>query len=190
MLTISELAKRYDLAESTARYYCKRFRQFLPHVGTGKRRRYLETGVPVFEDILAAMQKNKNANAVEVYLQSKYTQTGASPAAMAKAGPVAGPAAAMHVTPGGLQQDLLEQQTRALVRIADALECLVGRDKTAGAPETVASGQAEQGRELASLREEVQELRTLQLDAERLHQNDLEQLRKWLARLGRERKEN
>ena len=76
MLTISELAKRYDLAESTARYYCKRFRQFLPHVGTGKRRRYLESGVPVFEDILAAMQKNKNANAVEVYLQAKYSPSG------------------------------------------------------------------------------------------------------------------
>ncbi len=188
MLTISELAKRYDLAESTARYYCKRFRQFLPHVGTGKRRRYLESGVPIFEDILAAMQKNKNANAVEVFLQSKYSQAGISGTPV-KTGPVAGAPAETAVAAGGVQQDVLEQQTRALVRIADALESLVRQDKVPGVAENASGGVAEQSRELASLREEVKELRTLQLDAERLHQNDLEQLRKWLTRLGRERKE-
>ena len=84
---------------------------------------------------------------------------------------------------------MLRQQTQALGRIADALESLVRQDKEAGQP-AATSRVAEQNSELLALREEIQELRTLQMDAERLHQNDLEQLRKWLARLGRERKEN
>ena len=41
MHSISDLARRFGLPESTARFYCKRFRDFLPHAGEGKRRRYL-----------------------------------------------------------------------------------------------------------------------------------------------------
>lgn len=189
MLTISELARRYDLAESTARYYCKRFRQFLPHVGTGKRRRYLESSVPVFEDILAAMQKNKNANAVEVFLQTKYSPSGAGSGTDGGA-PASSPGSAPGFGKTLEQQELLRQQTSVLSRIADALESLVRQDILPAGQETVPARFAAQEREVASLREEVKELRTLQIDAERLHQNDLEQLRKWLGRLGRERKEN
>ena len=35
LLTIAEIAKQFQLPESTARFYCKRFMDFMPHVGHG-----------------------------------------------------------------------------------------------------------------------------------------------------------
>lgn len=72
LLSMSELARRLELPESTLRYYCKHFSAFLPYIGEGRRRRYVPEALPVLEFISEAMRRNKNATAVELMLKAGY----------------------------------------------------------------------------------------------------------------------
>jgi DNA-binding transcriptional MerR regulator len=188
MLTIAEFAKRYDLPESTARFYCKRFRDFLPHSGQGKRRRYHEESIPVFEAILQGMGQEKNAALVEDFLTRRFQRRGVTAPRTVAREPNALPTAPAAPPEQGRLETIMQQQTEALQQVAAVLQSLAQeRTPAADTASQELSGRLQALEEnVAQLQKEVRSLRSLQDDAERIHQQDLEQLRKWLGHLAKE----
>lgn len=189
LLTIAELATRFSLPESTARYYCKRFLDYLPHVGEGKRRRYRSGAVAVFAVILDEMKKNKNAMAVEAVLSSSFPKNidvvSIKPQAQQQSSNIATQAAVPVQTgldPGRFLA-LMEQQANAMASIASALGSINAREHVIRELEQTLK---ERDKELTELRKEVEQVRILQTESEKLHQQDLDQMRKWLGRIAAE----
>lgn len=184
LLTIAEIAKRYDLPESTARYYCKRFLDFLPHSGHGKRRRYRPEAMDVFAIILPEMKKRKDAAAVEAVLEESFSRVvvdkSDTESALSHRGSGAAFAAdidgAAFMTAIERQNEALQGIASALARFASAqgeikaLKELVGRQQNA----------------LERMSNELARIRSLQDDAESTHQQDMEQLRRHLGHLAGE----
>ena len=198
LMTMADLAARFALPESTARYYCRRFNAFLPQAGQG-RRRYKPESVPVFAAIQEAMRRTRHARSVEMELSLQFT---AVPAENQDGGVVSGavpgvpaalvydynPAAVLQEFSRGILQ-ILGAQAQALERIADALSASglaaapqggVGRAAAPGAGANAGEASAD----IESLRKEIKTLRGLMDSSEQIHQQDVEQLRKWLNRLG------
>ena len=198
LMTMADLATRFSLPESTARYYCKRFNAFLPQEGQG-RRRYKAEAVSVFAAIQEAMRRTRHARSVEMELGLQFT---AVPAENQDGGVVSGavpgvpaalvydynPAAVLQEFSRGILQ-ILGAQAQALERIADALSASglaaapqggVGRAAAPGAGANAGEASAD----IESLRKEIKTLRGLMDSSEQIHQQDVEQLRKWLNRLG------
>lgn len=169
-LSMTELARRLDLPESTMRYYCKRFVRFLPYKGEGRRRRYAPECEKTLVFIANAMHRNKNATAVELMLQS-----GQYPAGGPGQTPEAPEPSALPPDSARLLMGIMERQAEALGRIASNLGDFVSRLEN-GAPVPSGGGSEELRQEIASLKQQM-------FTAEKLHQEDLEQLRKWLGRL-------
>lgn len=166
-LSMTELARRLDLPESTMRYYCKRFAKFLPYKGERRRRRYAPECEKTLVFIASAMHRNKNATAVELMLQSG--QFGHYPAQAV---------AAPNASGGGMSGEsarrlmgIMERQTEALGKIAEGLGAFVSR---------LENGGVQAGGELVK---EVEHLKTQMFTAEKMHQEDLEQLRKWIGHI-------
>ncbi|MDR1777414.1 MAG: MerR family transcriptional regulator [Desulfovibrio sp.] len=172
LLSIADIARHFSLPESTTRYYCKRFSQFIPSVGEGRRRRYRPETLEVIAAILDQMQKSRTAIAVEDALAALFpsnalaVQQAAAPAQQQQAAPPHFPAAALQ---------MLERQTQALEGISQLMHVLVERLPLLS--DQAASGQT------SELREEVQTLRMLLNASEKTQQSDLEQLRRWMARV-------
>lgn len=183
LLTIAELARNLDLPESTARYYCNRFATHLPSVGEGRRRRYKPAALEKLLTITQTMRRNKNAYAVDLALREEENGLHAvSPIPVSHEAAFAGSAQfATQVI------SLMESQTKAMQDIAAAMGVFAERLTLApsppAAPESDAASPAS-GEETAALREELTALRDQIRASESVHQNDLEQLRKWLTRLG------
>ncbi|MBI2571757.1 MAG: MerR family transcriptional regulator [Candidatus Schekmanbacteria bacterium] len=55
-LTISEIARRLNLPPSTASYYAKRFAEFIPSSGDGRRKRYGGEAVDVLQTIAESLR--------------------------------------------------------------------------------------------------------------------------------------
>lgn len=182
LLTIAEIAKRYDLPESTARYYCKRFLNFLPHVGHGKRRRYRPEAMEVFAIILPEMKKRKDAAAVEAVLEDSVPRVEeARPTAAERTGLPGAPLGGD--IDGATFMAALERQNEALHGIASALTRLASAQ---GEIKALKDQVARQQTALERLSNEVARIRSLQDDAESTHQQDLEQLRRHLGHLAGE----
>lgn len=184
MFTIAALAKRFSIPESTARFYCKRFRDFLPNVGQGKRRRYLPEALPVFETILQAMAENKNAELVEGILEKKHARLNAAPASLDDAVT----REAITFADGSKRFEILfQRQTQALESIAAALTLLTQSTQQPDRNEQNIGAQFQHiENNIESIHKELKTLRSMQDAAETIHQQDLEQLRKWLAHLAKE----
>ncbi len=204
LLTIAELARNLDLPESTTRYYCNRFAEHLPSVGEGRKRRYQPEALDKLRTIAETMRRNKNAFAVDLMLRDKADGIPAAPVA-----PVS-PVTMVPMSDGaahlaGQMLSLMENQTRALRDIAQAISLVAERlslpgravsppspaettrpenEKTAEAEDRANPFTGASSPEDESLRGEVAALREHIRGAEAVHQNDLEQLRKWLTRLG------
>lgn len=188
LLTIAELARRFDLPESTARFYCKRFRDFLPHEGRGKRRRYLPESLAVFSAILESMQRSKNAAQVEASLARRFPRQaeveGPEPSRQDRNAIARQDAEGRgQARDSGLLVQLVETQSRALQDIGAALTALARKDQEL---EELRERLHASGEELEALRKEVADVRRYQDEAEKIHQQDLEQLRKWLHHLAEE----
>ena len=190
LLTIAELARNLDLPESTTRYYCNRFADHLPSIGEGRRRRFKPEALDILRTIAETMRRDKNAYAVDLALRD--SGDAGVPAVSSSARPVPfiqdQPAASAALA--GQMLSLMESQTKALQDIAGAMATLAGRLSAAPPAPAEASmtdpapeGQASSGDD-AALREEITALREQMRASENVHQNDLEQLRKWLTRLG------
>jgi len=189
LLTIAELATRFSLPESTARYYCKRFLDYLPHVGEGKRRRYRGSAVAVFAVILDEMKKNKNAMAVEAVLSNVFPKNidilSPKPQAQQQNNHLAISPAVAPVTEAdaGRFLALMEQQTSAMQSIAGALDAISKRDGVILQLEKTLEAR---NQEVELLRKEVEQVKVMQNESEKLHQQDLDQMRKWLGRIASE----
>lgn len=175
LLTIAELSRSLELPESTTRYYCNRFAAHLPSVGEGRRRRFRPEAFEKLRTIAETMRRDKNAYAVDLALRSQ-DAGGSAPPVMA----------AQDVSFAAQMLSLLENQTKAMQDIAEAMGVFTAKLSGAlpapsvegGVPGPASTGDAN------ALRKEINELREQMRVAESVHQNDLEQLRKWLTRLG------
>ncbi|MBG0778166.1 MAG: MerR family transcriptional regulator [Desulfovibrionaceae bacterium] len=186
LLTIAEIAKNYGLPESTARFYCKRFIDYLPHVGEGKRRRYRAEVLEIFAVILGEMKKRKNAGAVEALLAARFPKNielqAAQPQALQGNSNTAMQPAVAQAAMVDLSQvsALVHSQGEALGQIAVALTRLADGQQDV---RELRDRLAERDEELATLRKEVDTLKHLQRDAEAMYHDDVESLRKWLSQL-------
>ncbi len=182
-LTIAALAARHKLPESTARYYCKRFLAYLPHSGQGKRRRYLASSADIFACIVSSMRKHKNASAVEQLLKQRF----GPPAPVIQTTEVAPQESISHADIPSQGQaaffSLLKQQTCALEKVAESLTAMNHKDAAVTALEQALQQRAQ---EVATLRHEVAQLKTLLATSERIHQQDLDQLRSWLHKMAKQ----
>jgi DNA-binding transcriptional MerR regulator len=188
LLTIAELSRSLSLPESTTRYYCNRFAAHLPSVGEGRRRRYKPEALEKLRTIAETMRRDKNAYAVDLALRNEANGgvAVAIPATMMDAS-LAVPTRAFAAQ----VLSLMENQTRALQDIAGAMGIFAKKLSVTLPAEAVQAAQeaapvfARAPREVPEeLREEISMLREQIRTAESVHQNDLEQLRKWLTRLG------
>lgn len=192
LLSIADIARHFDLPESTARYYCKRFAEHIPSVGEGRRRRYRPETLEVIALVLEEMQKSRTAASVEELLATQFPRNveirplsilppahETSDLQVVTASPVApaSPQEALPLPESPAVLQLLERQTSALEGMLHVLRLLVERMPLAtGDPATETTAATE-------LRKEVQTLRTLLEACEKNHQSDLDQIRKWVGKL-------
>ena len=175
LLPIAELARSLDLPESTTRYYCNRFAAHLPSVGEGRRRRYKAEALEKLQTIAQTMRRDKNAYAVDLALQNE------------EGAPCPAQAGQEQAAFAGQVLAVLENQRSALQDIAQTMAAFAERFAAPAAVQPPPPPQetcAPDTEEVAALRDEVALLREQLRAAESVHQNDLEQLRKWLTRLG------
>lgn len=194
LLSIADIARHFDLPESTARYYCKRFAEHIPSVGEGRRRRYRPETLEVIALVLEEMQKSRTAASVEELLATQFPRNveirplsvslPPSPETndlqVVTASPVAPvePQEALPLPDSPAVLQLLERQTSALEGMLHVLRLLVER-----MPLPARGSASEQAAASTELRKEVQTLRTLLEACEKNHQSDLEQIRKWVGKL-------
>ncbi|CAK7017534.1 MAG: hypothetical protein DELT_02299 [Desulfovibrio sp.] len=200
LLTIAELSRSLDLPESTTRYYCNRFAGHLPSVGEGRRRRYKPEALEKLRTIAETMRRDKNAFAVDLALRNEAAGgEGAAPVPHPAGSAVGSAIATVPALPhdaalaassqafASQMLALMENQTKALQDIAGAMSLFADKlSLTAQAPEQAPEQAGEQpsGERSAEVHDEIAALREQMRTAESVHQNDLEQLRKWLTRLG------
>ena len=177
LLSIADISRHFSLPESTTRYYCKRFAQFIPSVGDGRRRRYRRETLEVISAVLEQMQKSRTAAAVEDALNARFPRNALAVADAPPAHAVGDLAVANEYFPSAALQ-ILERQTSAIEGIAHLLQLVVQRlPAPGGAPSP----------EVGELRQEVANLRTLLDASEKTQQADLDQLRTWMTRVIRNR---
>lgn len=182
-LSMTELARRLELPESTMRYYCKRFARFLPYKGEGRRRRYAPETEKTLVFIASAMHHNKNATAVELMLQSGQYLHGSQQAVSTapSAVPSEPPRQEQPEMAGSVRMlmDIMERQAQALGKISENLGTIAHRlDFAPGF-----AGPEKSLEDTGDLRQDITILKQQMSTAEQVHQEDLEQLRKWLGHL-------
>jgi len=180
LLTIADIARHFSLPESTARYYCKRFAAYMPVCGEGRRKRYRKEGLDVIRAVLEAMRGMRSAAAVEAMLAEHFPCNALSLMSPLADAPL--PDANLPVLSQGVPLHLIEQQSRALEGIASALALLVRRQDDLEALAEQARAAQEENR---ALRAEISRLRLLVDSSEKIHQQDMDQIRSWLGRVVR-----
>ena len=182
LLTIADIARHFSLPESTARYYCKRFAPYMPVCGEGRRKRYRKAALDVIRAVLDAMRDTRTAAGVEALLAENFPCN-----ALSLMTPIDSAALTEETLPmsvPGVPLQLIEQQSRALEGIASALALLVRRQEDL---ETLAGQARAAQEENKTLRADIVRLRLLVDSSEKLHQQDMDQIRTWLGRLARAR---
>jgi DNA-binding transcriptional MerR regulator len=181
LLSIADIARHFSLPESTARYYCKRFAAYMPVCGEGRRKRYRKSALDVIRAVLESMRDTHTAVGVEAMLAEHFPCNALSlmddPVASLSLSDEALPALSQ-----GVPLQLIEQQSRALEGIASALALLVRRQDDLEALAGQARAAQEENR---ALRAEIARLRLLVDSSEKIHQQDMDQIRNWLGRLVR-----
>jgi len=130
LLTLRELAAQLELPESTVRYYRDAFLDFIPSVGTGRRRRYPPQAVQVLRRIAAGYAGGRARAEIAGGLQQDAPgSTGRVAVAPAQ---VASPLSMEDVTNLDLlaaildgereQRDALWQMAKEIVRLTEVLE--------------------------------------------------------------------
>ena len=181
LLTIADIARHFSLPESTARYYCKRFAAYMPVCGEGRRKRYRKEGLDVIRAVLEAMRDTRTAAGVEALLAENFPCNALMLLAPRDDAPLP-EASHLPVPSQGIPLQLIEQQSRALEGIASALALLVRRQDDLETLTEQARAAQEENR---ALRAEIARLRLLVDSSEKIHQQDMDQIRNWLGRLVR-----
>ena len=185
LLTIADIARHFSLPESTARYYCKRFAAYMPVSGEGRRKRYRKAALDVIRAVLEAMRDTRTATGVEAMLAENFPCNALSLMTPVESVPL--PDETLPVPSQGVPLQLIEQQSRALEVIASALTMLVRRQDELEALAEQARNAHEENK---ALRAEFARLRLLVDSSEKLHQQDLDQVRTWVGRLVRAQSNN
>lgn len=73
--TMTEIAKKLKIPESTARYYRDRFADYVPAIGTGRSRRYPQQALDAIQLISTLMKENKSSEEVEKELEKRFGVT-------------------------------------------------------------------------------------------------------------------
>ena len=180
LLTIADIARHFSLPESTARYYCKRFAAYMPICGEGRRKRYRKEALDVIRAVLEAMRNTRTATGVETMLAESFPCNALSLLTQIDNDPL--PQETLPAPALGVPLKLIEQQSRALEGIASALALLVRRQDDLEALAVQARSAQEENKALKS---EISRLRLLVDCSEKIHQQDMDQIRNWLGRLAR-----
>ena len=182
LLTIADIARHFSLPESTARYYCKRFAPYMPVCGEGRRKRYRKSALEVIQAVLEAMRDTRTAAGVEAMLAENFPCNALSLMQPMDVDGVTLSEENLPVAAPGVPLQLIEQQNRALEGIASALALLVRRQEDLEALTEQARTAHEENKRMRS---EIVRLRLLVDTSEKLHQEDMDQIRTWLGRLVR-----
>jgi DNA-binding transcriptional MerR regulator len=178
LLSIVDIARHFSLPESTTRYYCKRFAAYMPVSGEGRRKRYRKEALDVIRTVLDSMRDTRTAASVDAVLAENFPCNAVSLMTPVESAPPDDATLPMPVQ--GIPLQLVEQQNRALEGIASALALLVRRQDDL----ELLTEQARAGREEnRALQSEIARLRLLVDCSEKIHQQDMDQIRNWLGRL-------
>lgn len=71
----AELARYFNVPESTMRYYCTRFADFLPSNGEGRKRRYAFACLEILAYIRKHLPRLRNSDAMERALAERFPRT-------------------------------------------------------------------------------------------------------------------
>ncbi|MBO4336225.1 MAG: MerR family transcriptional regulator [Desulfovibrio sp.] len=176
LFSIADIARHFSLPESTCRYYCKRFAEYIPSVGEGRRRRYRKTTLDVIAAILEEMKKSRTASAVEDALAIRFPRNALSlreDQLVEEPKPIA-----LHADQffPPIALNFMERQTKALEGIAKMLNMLTSHlCSNSMFNDTNAKN-------LEALQKEVSKLSILLDASEKNQQADIEQLRTWMGR--------
>ena len=72
LLSVLAIAKRLNIPESTARYYVRKFDDFLPSVGDGRGKRYREGALEVLQIIVDMAKDNRSSTDIVNHLKQQF----------------------------------------------------------------------------------------------------------------------
>jgi DNA-binding transcriptional MerR regulator len=72
LLSVLAIAKRLQIPESTARYYARKFDDFLPSVGEGRQKRYREGAIKIIQIIADMAKENKSSDDIAKHLSQQF----------------------------------------------------------------------------------------------------------------------
>jgi len=73
-LTIKQIADTLQIPESTIRFYRDRFEEYVPSIGTGRKRRYPENAIEVFRIIAESYERNMTAEEIKERLSLEFAR--------------------------------------------------------------------------------------------------------------------
>lgn len=177
LLSIADIARHFSLPESTARYYCKRFAQYIPSIGEGRRKRYRPETLEVIQTILDQMQKSRTAAAVDEALDTLFPRNALAVSESSVPTTRSMSEETSLASPPVLQ--LMERQTMALEGIFYVLQDSL---------QSMNAQNTANKENIASVQKEVKTLKMLLEASEKTHQADIEQLRQWMGKMLRSQK--
>ena len=72
LLSVLSIAKRLNIPESTARYYCRQYADFLPSVGDGRGKRYREGAIEVLQVVVDMAKDNRSSTDIASHLRQQF----------------------------------------------------------------------------------------------------------------------
>ena len=195
LYTIADLSRQFNLPESTCRYYCKRFAEFIPSVGEGRRKRFRKDTLGIIETIVEEMKKSRTCDAVEDVLAIRYPRTALVLQNENNILPTTQDEVQKNLTPTNSQAQLsttdnlmfaqsfpplvlefMDRQTKALEGISKMFNVLISNISNI-------AQEKKDNSQIEDLKKEITEMKLL-LDAnEKNQQADLEQIRNWIGRI-------
>jgi|WetSurSiteA1Bulk_404760.scaffolds.fasta_scaffold106529_1 hypothetical protein len=72
LLSVLAIAKRLNIPESTARYYCRQYADFLPSVGDGRGKRYREGALEILQIVVDMAKDNRSSTDIASHLRQQF----------------------------------------------------------------------------------------------------------------------
>ena len=200
LYSIADISRHFALPESTCRYYCIRFADYIPSVGEGRRKRFRKETINVIETIVEAMKKSRTCSAVEDILAIKYPQTALVVKHESIQPSQINPNQVLEVKDRNIEEqnlelrevnncskfppvliEFMERQTKAIENISELFKILIQTISLANSNAILAtSDSTKQNKELE---DEINKLKIrLELN-EKNQQDDIDQLHTWMNRI-------
>ena len=74
LLTIAEMAERLNIPPSNAAYYIKKFKEYMPSQGEGRKKRYEPAALEILQIIVGYFKNNLTAVEIEERLNAEFTR--------------------------------------------------------------------------------------------------------------------